>query len=227
MPDVGRVLRGVSQPGMNVESLLNLAPLVTENIEFGAEYNGARGGVQFAWFESTSDFGIRLVPDADGIFSVNREETEIDGWELSGNFEASELLNFAFGAAFLDGKFDSNDDGSVDADLGAQDIGSDRVNFSVNITPPGDWSYRLQSFTYLDETFRNAAGTATAQFEGYTVVDFLAAWALNDQTRLTFALSNLFDEQYLTYYSQAGNTRADRYNAGRGRTLSVKANFRF
>ena len=227
MPDVGRVLRGVSQPGMNVESLLNLAPLVTENIEFGAEYNAARGGVQFAWFESTSDFGIRLVPDADGIFSVNREETEIDGWEISGNFEASELLNFAFGAAFLDGKFDSNDDGSVDADLGAQDIGSDRVNFSVNITPQGDWNYRLQSFTYLDERFRNAAGTTTAKFEGYTVVDFLAAWALNEQTQLTFALSNLFDEQYLTYYSQAGNTRADRYNAGRGRTLSVKANFRF
>jgi iron complex outermembrane receptor protein len=115
----------------------------------------------------------------------------------------------------------------VDADLSAQDVGSDRMNLYLNITPPGDWSYRIQSFTYFDKTFRNAAGNATAEFDGYTTVDALVAWAVHPSTRLTLGVTNVLDEQYLTYYSQAGNTRNDRFNAGRGRTFIVRANFRF
>lgn len=227
MPDVGRVLRGVTEFGTEVESFLDLAPLVTENIEFGAEYTTDRANVQVAWFESTSDFGVRLVPDADGIFSVNREQTEIEGWELSGTFQANEWLAFGAGAAFLDGRFDSDGDGSVDSDLGAQDIGSDRLNLHAQLTPPGNLTYRLQSFTYFDRTFRDASGSATAEFDGYTVIDAMVVWDVDERARLTFGISNLLDEQYLTYYSQAGNTRDDRYNAGRGRTLTVKANFTF
>jgi iron complex outermembrane receptor protein len=227
MPDVGRVLRGVNQFGTQVESFLDLAPLVTDNIEFGGEYTADRFNVQAAWFESSSDFGVRLVPDADGIFTVNREKTEIDGWELTGSVDLADWLSLGAGVALLDGRFDSDDDGSVDADLGAQDVGSDRMNLYLNITPPGDWSYRIQSFTYFDKTFRNAAGNATAEFDGYTTVDALVAWAVHPSTRLTLGVTNVLDEQYLTYYSQAGNTRNDRFNAGRGRTFIVRANFRF
>ena len=115
----------------------------------------------------------------------------------------------------------------MDSDLGAQDVGSDRVNLYMNITPAGNLSYRVQSFTYLDRTFRNAANNVTAEFDGYTVVDALASWAVHPSTNLTFGITNLFNKQYLTYYSQAGNTRADRYNAGRGRSFNIKANFRF
>ncbi|HEX7061205.1 MAG TPA: TonB-dependent receptor [Woeseiaceae bacterium] len=227
MPDVGRVLRGVAEPGTEVESFLDLAPLVTENVEFGAEYTTDRANVQVAWFESTSDFGVRLVPDADGIFTVNREQTEIEGWELSGTYQANEWLAVGAGAAFLDGRFDSDGDGSVDSDLGAQDIGSDRLNLHAQLTPPGNLTYRLQSFTYFDRTFRDASGSATAEFDGYTVLDAMVVWDMDERVRLTFGISNLLDEQYLTYYSQAGNTRDDRYNAGRGRTITVKANFTF
>jgi iron complex outermembrane receptor protein len=227
MPDVGRVLRGVTESGTAVESFLDLAPLITDNIEFGAEYTGGRGSVQLAWFESSSDFGVRLVPDADGIFTVNREKTEIDGWELSGSVDAGEWLRLGGGAAIIDGRFDSDGDGSVDSDLSGQDVGSDRLNLYADITPPGAFSYRLQSFTYFDKTFRDAAGNAIGEFDGYTVVDALAFWNIDSRIRLSLGIVNLFDEQYLTYYSQAGNTRDDRYNSGRGRTLSVKANFQF
>jgi iron complex outermembrane receptor protein len=227
MPDVGRVLRGVTQFGTQVESFLDLAPLVTDNLEFGGEYTADWGNLQLAWFESSSDFGVRLVPDADGIFTVNREKTVIDGWEFSGSLNATEWLSIGLGVALLDGQFDSNDDGSVDADLSAQDVGSDRANLYLNLTPFTDWSFRLQSFTYFDRTFHNASGAVTAEFDGYTVVDALAAWTVHPTTTLSFGVINVFDEQYLTYYSQAGNTRDDRYNAGRGRTYTVKANFRF
>jgi iron complex outermembrane receptor protein len=226
-PDVGRVLRGVNQFGTEVESFLDLAPLITENLEFGAEYDALWGNLQLAWFESTSDFGVVLVPDADGIFTVNREKTEIDGWELGAKFVVTEWLSLGLGAALLDGKSDTDDDGAVDADLGAQDIGSDRLNFFADLTPWTDWAFRVQSFTYFDRTFHNAAGNVSAEFDGYTVVDALASWTVHPTTTLSLGVVNVFDEQYLTYYSQAGNTRNDRYNAGRGRTLTLKANLRF
>ena len=227
MPDVGRVLRGVTQFGTDVDSFLDLAPLITDNLEFGVEYAWDRGNVQVAWFDSTSDFGVRLVPDASGIFTVNREKTEIDGWEISGRFQFTDSLELGVGIALLDGRFDSNDDGKVDADLSAQDVGSGRVNLYLNYRPGENWNLRLQSFTYLDRTFKNAAGNTTAEFDGYTTVDALAIWSIHSSTRLSFGFINLLNEQYLTYYSQAGNTRDDRYTAGLGRTLTLKANFLF
>jgi iron complex outermembrane receptor protein len=170
---------------------------------------------------------MRLVPDTDGIFTVRREETRVDGWEFTGNLNLAGWLNFGAGLALLEGEYDSDADGLVDADLGAQDLGSDRLNLTVDIAPPGEWSYRIQSFTYFDRTFRSAAGNATVEFDGYTTVDALVAWQVHPTTQLNLGLVNLFDEQYLTYYSQAGNTRDDRYDAGRGRTLTLKAHFRF
>lgn len=227
MPDVGRVLRGVSDFGTRVESFLDLQPLVTENIEFGGEYTVDRFKFQAAWFESTSDFGVRLVPDADGIFTVNREKTKVDGWEFSGSATLADWITAGAGIALLDGRYDSNDDGKVDADLGAQDVGSDRMNLYVQLTPTPDWAIRLQSFTYFDRTFRDRNDAVTAEFDGYTVVDALASWAVHPTTQLSLGISNIFNKQYLTYYSQAGNTRNDRYNAGRGRTLTLKAHFTF
>ncbi len=227
MPDVGRVLRGVSQFGTQVDSFLDLAPLITDNIEFGAEYSAEWGELQLARFESSSDFGVRLVPDADGIFTVNREKTKVDGWEFSATFNANDWITFGGGAAILNGEFDSDGDGKVDSDLGGQDIGSDRMNLFVNFAPSGNWNYRVQSFTYFDKTFKNSAGKTTAEFDGYTTVDALIGWNALPSTQLTFGVVNIFDEQYLTYYSQAGNTRDDRYNSGRGRTYNIRANFRF
>lgn len=115
----------------------------------------------------------------------------------------------------------------VDSDLGGQDIGTDRMNLFVNFAPSGSWNFRLQSFTYFDKTFKNASGGTTAEFDGYTTVDALFGWNVGPVTQLTFGVVNIFDEQYLTYYSQAGNTRADRYTAGRGRSYNFRANFRF
>lgn len=226
MPDVGRVLRGVSEFGTDADTFLDLAPLVTENIEFGVEYEGSWGNAQVAWFQSLTDFGVRLVPNADGIFEVNREKTEITGWEISASSQPLPWLGLGIAYANLEGEFDSDDDGSVDADLGAVDVGPDRLNAYIDILPGGIWTARLQSFTYFDETFKNSAGATTAEFDGYTVVDAAANFVFGDVT-VTTSISNLFDEQYITYYGQAGNSRNDRYFAGRGRALNLRVAFSF
>lgn len=226
MPDVGRVLRGVSEPGTDVDTFLDLAPLVTENFEVGIEYASDWGGAQLAWYDSSTDFGVRLVANADGIFEVNREKTTVEGWELSFNATVTEWLDFGIAYSDLTGEFDSDGDGSVDADLDAINVAPDRLNLFFDITPDSAWSGRLQVFSYLDKSFRDSAGATTAEFDGYTVVDALASRPIGDM-RLTIGIANLLDEQYITYYGQAGNARADRYFAGRGRTLTVGADFRF
>lgn len=227
MPDVGRVLRGVSQFGTSVETFLNLAPIVTDNIEFGVEMNFDRASMQFAWYESGSDFGSLLILNDEGTFVVNRQETEVTGWDLSASFEVNRWLSIGGSYAELDGKFDANRDGRLDTDLGAINIGPDRLNLTIDFTPAGIWSGRLQSFTFFDKTFKNAAGAQTARFDGYTLVDGFVAADLG-ATRLSLGIANLLDKQYITYYGQAGSgTRADRFFAGRGRTVMVRADYSF
>ena len=87
MPDVGRVTRGVSTPGLSVATFLDLKPVVTDNIEVGFDARRGRSSVHVAYYRSTSDFGSRLQANANDIFSVKREATAIDGIDVTGRYE--------------------------------------------------------------------------------------------------------------------------------------------
>src|SRR5690606_37934273 len=67
MPDVGRVLRGITEEGTAVEDFLDLQPVTTDNAEVGGAFGTERSHVGVTYFRSSSDFGSRLVPNADGI----------------------------------------------------------------------------------------------------------------------------------------------------------------
>ena len=221
MPDVGRVLRGISEEGTAVEDFLDLQPVETDNVEIGAAWGTARTNVGVTWFRSESDLGSRLAPNVDGIFQVRREPTRTSGWELTGRFHPSSTLSFVAGYSILEGRFDGDDDGTLESDLGAADIGPDRLNASVDLTPGGRWAGRLQAFHFFDRTFRDEGGAEAARFDGYTTADASLSGRFGGST-VSLSVSNLLDEQYITYYGQAATTRNDRYFAGRGRTLTLQ-----
>lgn len=220
MPDVGRVLRGVSEPGTTVDDLLALDPISTDNLEAGATFGATWGEVGATYFVSESDFGSRLVPNADGIFQVRREPTRTRGWEFTGRLEPTSGVSLRAGYSLLEGRFDGDDDGNFEADLGAADIGPDRLTLSADISRRG-LQGRLQAFTYFDRTFRSATGDETASFDGYTTVDASISAVVGPAT-VTLAASNVLDVDYITYFSQAASTRDDQYFAGRGRTLTLR-----
>lgn len=221
MPDVGRVLRGVAEEGTAVDDFLALDPVQTDNLEFGGAYAATWGLLGATYFVSESDFGSRLVPNEDGIFQVRREPTRTSGWELTGRLVPVPTLSFDAGVSLLDGRFDGDADGTFEADLGAADIGPDRLTLGVDVGRGGRFSGRLQVFTFFDRTFRDGSGEAAASFDGYTTADVSVATALRRAT-LTLSVSNLLDAQYITYFGQAATTRADQYFAGRGRTFTVR-----
>jgi iron complex outermembrane receptor protein len=226
MPDVGRVLRGVSQPGTSVEDFLDLQPVETDNLEVGGTWSSEEARVGITWFRSESELGSRLVPNADGIFQVRREPTRTQGWELTGRIDPTPDLSFTAAYSILEGEFDGDDDGDLDSDLGAADIGPDRLNLGLDVNPGGRLTGRVQAFHYFDRDFLDADGVTTASFDGYTTADVSVSGGVGPTT-VTLAVSNLLDEQYITYFGQAGTGRDDRYFAGRGRALTLRVDAGF
>lgn len=226
MPDVGRVLRGVSEPGTAVGDFLDLQPIQTDNLEVGGAYATERTRFGLTWFSSESDFGVRLVPNVDGIFQVRREPTRTSGWEVTGRFDPTADVSLTAAYSILEGRFDGDDDGTFESDLGAADIGPNRLNVGVDGALGQRFTGRLQAFRYFDRDFRDADADVTASFDGYTTLDASLSGTLA-RTTVTVSVSNLLDTQYITYYSQAGTNRDDRYFAGRGRTLTLRLDTRF
>ena len=225
MPDVGRVLRGINVPGQSVESFLDLKPILTENTEVGLEYSGERLSAQLSYYQSDSDFGQRLQRGDDGIYTVKREQTEVDGIEFRATWAATEadLLGLRF--AQTDGRYDSDQDGRVDSDLDGSNIAPDRVNLSWDRRWGGAVSTRLQLNHLMDRDFDNREGTEVAGFDGYTTLDLSADLQALGGT-FTLAVQNLTDRDYFTYYSQV-NANDVRNFKGIGRSFSLAYQRRF
>lgn len=219
MPDVGRVLRGISQPNQSVDSFLDLKPVLTDSSELGVEFKTGAITAQLSYYQSGSDFGERLERDADGIFTMQREKTEIDGIEFSTSWAATDVDLFGLRYAEATGRYDSNKDGRVDSDLGGTNISPDRVNVSWDRSWSNSIDTRLQANYLFDRDVKNSSGTITNRFNGYTTYDLSATIAAFDGT-VSLAIQNLTDEYYFTYYSQSSPNDIRNFT-GVGRSFNI------
>src|SRR5690606_2519378 len=62
--DAGRVLRGISVPGQDVDELVDLTPVVADNREIGLDWDDGRWLAHVAAYWSDSDLGSLLIFDA-------------------------------------------------------------------------------------------------------------------------------------------------------------------
>jgi len=225
MPDVGRVLRGINTPDLSVDSFLDLQPVIADNREVGVEYRGQAIRTSLSYFTSESDLGARLQPNEDGIFSVARERTEIDGIEFSASYALSNTTSFDLNYADTDGEYDSDADNVVDTQLGGRNIAPRRMNVSWQ----QQWTDMVNTRLQVNHLFDRDIYTgeqAINNFEGYQTVDLQMNYDSPDYGLFTVGIENLLDEYYLTYYAQTAG--ADRTNfAGRGRTVSINWFYQF
>lgn len=224
MPDVGRVLRAVNTPGRDIDTYLDVEPVVSDNVEVGVEVNRDRWRASLAYFESKSDRGALLVLNSGGTFDVQRQKTRIDGFEATLRVQATDWLTVGGAYSKLDGRTDGNGDGTLDRDLNGANISPDRFTAYAEATW-GPASLRLQSQTYESRSFEGEP--AANSFGGYTLVDAVGTWRF-DLADVSLGVQNLLDEQYITYHSDTQNpTDNSRFFAGRGRTVTLTVAKRF
>ncbi|CAB0150705.1 Ferric aerobactin receptor [Pseudidiomarina piscicola] len=225
MPDVGRVLRGISEPGLSVASFLDLQPVIADNQEIGIEYRGTLMNLSVSYFTSDSDLGARLQADDEGFYSVQRERTEIDGVELSANYAYSSNTNFGVNYAKTNGEYDSDGDQRVEAELDGRNIAPERANLYWEQQWGALVSSRVQYNMLFDRDIYTGA-EAINNFSGYQTLDAQVTIETMDYGEFAVGVENLLDEFYFTYYAQTVGPDSRNF-AGRGRTLSLNWNYSF
>jgi iron complex outermembrane receptor protein len=229
MADIGRILRAVRTPGLDVDDFINLNPVVTDNWETGVRLNG--DGWQLGWsvYLSTAELGARLVANPSGIYDVVREKSEIYGSELTGRVRLPARLGLFGGyLSVLEGKSDRDGDGQVDRRLPGANISAPKLGLYWDKTWTPRFSTRVQSLSLLERD--DPDGNAAGDFGGYTLIDVLANLRVTDRQTLSLGIENVLDKQYISYYSETltGSTAtANNYFAGRGRTLTMRYSFAF
>lgn len=220
MPDVGRVLRGIGTPGTRVDEFLDLQPIVTENREVGLRLNHGPFDAEISYYESDADLGSRLN-SVGGVYQVRRERTEIDGIEFTGGWQVNEAHRLKLSYAQVNGQSDTDGDGKVDTDLDGANISPDRYGLSWQ----ANWNDNLQSLLQANHYASRSFDTPGLEFDGYTLVDASLGYRL-PIGEVSLGIENLFNRDYLTYYTQAANsgsdvTRNGRVFNGRGRTFTL------
>ena len=224
VPDVGRILRGITDPGKDVDTYVNIAPIVSNNREVGAELKRGPFEASLTYFWSSSKLGQLLVKNAGAVFDVQRQRIEIEGLEV--NLKARTPvpgLDLSAGYARLRGRTDTDKDNKVDADLDGANISPDRLNLAADYQT-GKWALRLQVQSYLKRDMQDAI--VKDDFDGYTLADAFVRYEL-PVGALSLGVQNLLDKQYISYNSDTTSPANDKFFAGRGRTATLGWESRF
>ncbi|HEY0649632.1 TonB-dependent receptor [Phenylobacterium sp.] len=225
VPDVGRITRAITRVGVDIDSFLDISPIISNNREIGLELRRGPLSASASYFWSTSTKGQLLVL-VGTVFEVQRQRVEIEGLELNATLKTPiDGLTLTAGYADLKGRTDSNGDGNVDIDLDGANISPDRIVGSVNYNN-GPWAARLQVQDFLSRGFDGA--DPRNSFEGYTLVDASVRYDFERWGGVTLAVANLFDTFYIDYNTDTQQpTNNQRFFAGRGRTFTLAWDYRF
>lgn len=219
IPDVGRALRGIDEPGQDVDTLVELVPIVTDNREIGIRAGGAQRGFELSYYESNSDLGERLTQE-NGTFVGSRERQEIHGVDFSGHWQLSDAHGLDAQYAYNAGKSDTDQDGEVDTELTGFNIAPETVTLGWVAQWSGGLASHLQASHAFDDTNKDQENPNLREFNGYSLVDASLTYRLGGG-QASVGIENLLDEDYITYYSQTARDGDAQYFAGRGRTLTL------
>ncbi len=236
VPDVGRITRAIGTRGVDIDTFLDIAPIVSNNQEIGVEVKRGPLDASATYFWSSSDKGQLLVQGIDRVFDVQRLRIEIEGMEVNLGVQTPlDGLKLNIGYAHIKGRFDSDanrgaPDGIVDTDLDGVNISPDRLNLSASLNR-GRLSALVQTQVYLSRGFQADRGKPRPDqrnnFGGYTLTDATVRYDTGFGGLRLSAL-NLFDKQYIDYSSDTRlPTDNFSYFAGRGRTMTLGWDYRF
>lgn len=229
--DVGRILRGITDEGVDIDNYLALEPVISNNRELGVELDRGPVSASASYFWSSSKLGSRLVLTGGGVFEVVRAPIEIEGLELSLKTQTPlPGLDLSVAYSHLMGRTDNDDDGFLEADLDGANISPDRLNLAADYAQ-GRFSARAQARMYLSRSFElpelSAVNELASAFAGYTLLDAYLGYQ-TEVGLVSLGIQNALDEYYLTYDSDTVRTFDNsRYFSGRGRTFTLSLQSEF
>ena len=207
-----------NDPPISVEGILDLQAIVVENREVGFNWRSLRGSFGASYYQSDSDLGVSLSVDPNtNDFIMLRRPTEIEGFELSGEFNVSDELRLNALFSHTEGDTRAGDTGPLDLEMGINDIGPDKFVFTAN------WAYSdlgdvtIGSRTLFDSDV-NEGGPGEERINGYTLFDLTARYRLGGGT-LSLGIDNLTDKFYILSQSQVEGFQ--NFFSGRGREVTV------
>jgi iron complex outermembrane recepter protein len=223
LPDVGRIIRAINQPGVDIDDFLDISPIISTNSEVGIEVKRGFFEASASYFTSNSSAGQLLVLVND-VFQVQRQRVEIKGFEANISLAPLAGLRLSAGYADLEGRTDTDGDGRVDIDLDGANISPDRLNLAASYQN-GPFSARLQTQFFFSRGFLGA--DPRNAFAGYTLTDLALAYE-SRVGRFSLSVQNLFDRFYISYNSDTQRpTDNARFFAGRGRSFTLGYSTKF
>jgi len=226
VPDVGLVLRAVATANQSVDRLISLEPVVTDNREVGLAWRGRLGSFSASVYDSRSALGSQIRVDAaTGVGSVLRVPVRVKGFEFSGEVKPAADWTLSASYARTRGKTAAQQDAPMDVTLGARSQGPDKLVLAAAWQFATKGQVRVQATRLASRHINTGRIVGTSRleenFEGYTLADLAATYgtAWGD---FGLGVENLFDRQYVGYYTQSNPAGTnDDYFAGRGRTLTL------
>ncbi|MEE3650176.1 MULTISPECIES: TonB-dependent receptor [unclassified Brenneria] len=215
MPDVGRALRSINEPGISLKNFDGFKPIVTDNVETGFRFKRDRFDFEASYYESKSKLGERVRQQGD-VFVSDRQRTRIHGVEVSAGYQINDRHKVNASYAHSQGKYDSDNNGSLDTKLDGLNVAPDRLIASWS----ANWNETWSSFVQVNHAFNKNFDGTDKDFDGYTLVDAAVGYKL-PYGKLNVSVANLLNENYITYYSQSALVNDTRYFSGRGRTLTL------
>ena len=218
VPEIGRTLRQPQQ-GTSLDQI-RPQPQVVDNYELGTEAVWTSADLALTLFYSESELGTSLAAaNANEPIPVLRSPERIYGFEAAFNVYPTDNLSTGGTFTWMEGKVDSDDNGSYESYLPGNRISPLKLTGYVEHRTSARWSNRLQAMVVGDRDRFNGTGFGRGEVESYTIVDLTSRWQLRHGD-ITLAVNNLLNEDYFPVISQIYNFDTQ-YTQGPGRSVMV------
>jgi len=202
-------------------------PNLIDNYEAGVRVHGDGFDASAAVFQVESTNGVsyvldpRFPTDAQAV----RAPDKVYGYELTASFTGIEDWTLGGTFAWMEGKSDTNNDGSFETPLQNRRIPPEKLTLYAEYAfAPGSF-IRLQGLYSGDRNkFPNSIGTNRfheGKVTSYVEADLSATFRVLETGQLSIGINNLFNEEHFTNYAE-GNNRNESLVMAQGRNAFVR-----
>ncbi len=218
--EIGRVLRSATED-IDI-SAFNLAPSITDSLEFGLRYAGERLQAEVVYYENESTLGSTTTQNPDtGEFIVVRSPQEVQGVEAIVAYQFTPELRAGGSFAWIEGERDTDDDSETDTPLSGQTIPPEKFTAFAEYDWGDKWFVRGQvSYVGGRNAFPRSTRFGEGEVNSRIIADLFVRRALGPGT-MQVGVHNLFNADYFTHTSEIMQL-ANRFSKAPGATLSIE-----